>query len=63
SRKISGLWFFFVPLAFQFGVCRQVDFIGRCFSDPYSLALKIHRVTSINFQVSARLGWLAQSAI
>ncbi|MCU8382751.1 hypothetical protein M2G43_21645, partial [Vibrio vulnificus] len=58
-------WFmvFFVPSAFQFGVCRQVDFIGRCFSDTYSLALKIQSVASINCRVSARLGRLAQSEI
>ncbi|EMJ7188869.1 DUF3265 domain-containing protein [Vibrio vulnificus] len=40
SRKISGLWFFFVPFTFQFGVFRQVGFFERCFSDTYSLALK-----------------------
>ncbi|RZR34080.1 hypothetical protein D8T59_21585 [Vibrio vulnificus] len=60
---MSGLWFFFVPSAFQFGVCRQVRFFGRCFSDTYSLALKIQRVASINFRASARLGRLAQSEI
>ncbi|MBE3659067.1 hypothetical protein BOO92_20610 [Vibrio navarrensis] len=49
--------------AFEFGVSRQVGFIGRCFSDTYSLALKIQSVASINFQVSSRLWWLAQSAI
>ncbi len=49
--------------AFQFGVCRQVGFFERCFSDTYSLALKIHSVASINIQVSARLGRLAQSEI
>ncbi|WP_206604305.1 hypothetical protein, partial [Vibrio vulnificus] len=62
-NKISGLWFFFVPLADWFCACRQVDFIGRCFSDTYSLALKIQRIASINFRVSTRLGWLAQPAI
>ncbi|MEK0272668.1 hypothetical protein WM008_23970, partial [Vibrio vulnificus] len=54
---------FFVPSVDWFFACRQVDFIGRCFSDTYSLALKIHSVASINFQVSARLGRLAQSEI
>ncbi|MCU8291390.1 hypothetical protein OC525_22970, partial [Vibrio vulnificus] len=62
-RKISWLWFFFVPLAFQFGVCRQVGFCERCFSDTHSLALEIQRIASFNCRVSARLGWLAQSAI
>ncbi|HHE1265369.1 TPA: hypothetical protein ACN35S_004543, partial [Vibrio parahaemolyticus] len=60
---ISGLWVFFAPLAFLFGACRQVAFCERCFSDTYSLALEIRRIASINFQVSARLGHLAQSAI
>ncbi len=55
--------FLFAPLAFQFGACRQVAFCERYFSDTYSLALKIQRVALINFQVSARLRWLAQSAI
>ncbi|HFQ5215237.1 TPA: hypothetical protein ACGUW3_003801, partial [Vibrio vulnificus] len=50
--KISGLWFFFVPSAFQFCVCRQASLFERCFSDTYSLALKIQSVTSINFRVS-----------
>ncbi|WP_206604797.1 hypothetical protein, partial [Vibrio vulnificus] len=63
QNKISGLWFFFVPLADWFCARRQVSFSGRCFSDTYSLALKIQRVASINFRASARLGWLAQSAI
>ncbi len=53
--------FFFVPLADWFGACRQVGFIGRCFLDIYSLALEIRRIASINFQVSAKLGHLAQS--
>ncbi|EOW2513552.1 hypothetical protein ACNPPN_004582, partial [Vibrio parahaemolyticus] len=61
--KISGLWFFFVPLADWFCARRQVDFIGRGFPDTYSLALKIQRVASISFRVSTRLGQLAQSAI
>ncbi|EOW0798977.1 hypothetical protein ACN2LU_004544, partial [Vibrio vulnificus] len=61
--KISGLWFFFVPSAFQFCVCRQASFFERCFSDTYSLALKIQSVASINFRVSARLGRLVQSEI
>ncbi|WP_206605427.1 hypothetical protein, partial [Vibrio vulnificus] len=60
--KISSLWFFSVPSAFQFCVCRQVGFFERCFSDSYSLALKIQRVASINFRVSAMLGG-AQSEI
>ncbi|HFQ5452867.1 TPA: hypothetical protein ACGUOS_004409, partial [Vibrio vulnificus] len=63
SRKISGLWFFFVPSAFQFGVCRQVGFSERCFLDTYSLALEFLRVASVNFRVSARLWRLAQSEI
>ncbi len=54
---------FFVPLADRFGAGRQVGFSGRCFPDTYSLALKIQRVASINFQVIERLGGLAQSAI
>ncbi|MCU8111904.1 hypothetical protein M2H39_22270, partial [Vibrio vulnificus] len=62
-RKISGLWFFFVPSAFQFGVYRQVGFLERCFSDSYSLALEIQRIASINFGASVRLGRLAQSEI
>ncbi|WP_218001581.1 hypothetical protein, partial [Vibrio vulnificus] len=57
------LWFFFAPSAFQFCVCRQVGFSGRCFLDTYSLALEIQRVASINFWASARLGRLAQSEI
>ncbi|MGR3096097.1 hypothetical protein, partial [Vibrio vulnificus] len=60
---ISGLWFFFVPLAFQFGVFRQVGFFERCFSDTYSLPLKTLSIASINCWVSARLGRLAQSEI
>ncbi|EGR2216478.1 hypothetical protein DZF72_02000 [Vibrio parahaemolyticus] len=60
---MSWLWFFFVPSAFQFGVCRQVGFSGRCFSDTYSLALEVQRIASMNFWASARLGWLAQSEI
>ncbi len=63
SNKISGLWFFFVPSAFQFGVCRQVGSSGRCFPDTYSLALKTLRIASINSRASARLGRLAQSEI
>ncbi|WP_446322209.1 hypothetical protein, partial [Vibrio vulnificus] len=63
SRKVSGLWFLFVPSAFQFGVFRQVGFSGRCFPDINSLALKIQRVASINFRVSARLERLTQSEI
>ncbi|WP_206604926.1 hypothetical protein, partial [Vibrio vulnificus] len=66
-RKISGLWFFFAPSAFQFGVCRQVGCFERCFercfSDINSLALKILSVASINFRAIARLGRLAQSEI
>ncbi len=54
---------FFAPSVDWFFACRQVDFIARCFSDTYSLALKIHSVASINFQASARLGRLAQSEI
>ncbi|EGR1072263.1 hypothetical protein EFU51_18230 [Vibrio cholerae] len=61
--KISGLWFFFVPVACEFCACRQVDFSGRYFPDTYSLALEIQSVASINFQVGARLGRLAQSEI
>ncbi|ASC60173.1 hypothetical protein FORC37_p048 (plasmid) [Vibrio vulnificus] len=49
--------------AFQFGVCRQVGFFERCFSDTFSLALKTLSVASINFRISARLGRLAQSEI
>ncbi|TON62312.1 hypothetical protein CGH54_07495 [Vibrio parahaemolyticus] len=60
---MSWLWFFFVPSAFQFGVCRQVGFSGRCFLDSNSWALKTMSIASINFRVSARLGWLAQSEI
>ncbi|MCU8111897.1 hypothetical protein M2H39_22235, partial [Vibrio vulnificus] len=62
-RKISWLWFFFVPSDFQFGVCRQVGFLERCFSDIYSLVLEIQRVASINFRVSARSERLTQSEI
>ncbi len=43
------LLFFFVPLAFQFCVCRQVGSIGRCFPDTCSLALEIQSVASVNF--------------
>ncbi|MGR2957340.1 hypothetical protein, partial [Vibrio vulnificus] len=57
------LWFFFVPSADCFCVYRQVGFIGRCFPDTYSLALKIQRIASISFQASARLGQLAQSEL
>ncbi|EPT2695011.1 hypothetical protein ACVP1L_004250, partial [Vibrio vulnificus] len=49
--------------ACQFGVCRQVGFCGRYFLDIHSWALKIQRVASINFRVSARLGRVAQSEI
>ncbi|MGR3150660.1 hypothetical protein, partial [Vibrio vulnificus] len=63
SRKISELWFFFVPLAFQFCVCRQVGSIGRCFPDTCSLALEIQSVASVNFRASASLGRLAQSEV
>ncbi|MCR9706902.1 hypothetical protein, partial [Vibrio cholerae] len=61
--KSVAYGFFFAPLAFLFGVCRQVAFCERCFSDTYSLALESQRVASINSQVSTKLGWLAQSAI
>ncbi|HFQ5254430.1 TPA: hypothetical protein ACGUW9_004471, partial [Vibrio vulnificus] len=61
--KISGLWFLFVPSAFQSCVCRQAGFFERCFSDTYSLALEIQRIASINFRASARLGQLTQSEI
>ncbi|MFQ4134669.1 hypothetical protein, partial [Vibrio vulnificus] len=60
-QKISGLWFFFVPSADWFCVCRQVGFSGRCFPDINSLALEIQRIASINSQASARLGRLARS--
>ncbi|MGL0962129.1 hypothetical protein ACSTD9_22120 [Vibrio vulnificus] len=63
SRKVSGLWFLFVPSAFQFGVFRQVGFSGRCFPDINSLALEIQRIASINFWASARLGQLAHLEI
>ncbi|HFQ5409769.1 TPA: hypothetical protein ACGVBB_004585, partial [Vibrio vulnificus] len=62
-RKISGLYLFFVPSADCFCAYRQVGFSGRCFPDTYSLALKIQRIASINSQLSARLGRLAQSEI
>ncbi|WP_206604835.1 hypothetical protein, partial [Vibrio vulnificus] len=52
---------FFAPSDFQSGVCRQVGFFERCFSDSYSLALEIQRIALINFWASARLGRLAQS--
>ncbi|EOK5726543.1 hypothetical protein ACM6U3_004479, partial [Vibrio vulnificus] len=58
-----GLWFFFAPSAFQFGVCRQVGCFERCFSDINSLALKILSVASFYFRASARLVRLAQSEI
>ncbi len=61
--KISGLWFFFVPVACEFRACRQVDFSGRYFPDTCSLALEIQRIASINIRVSARLGRLAQSEV
>ncbi len=64
--KSVGYGFFFVPSAFQFGVCRQVAFFERCFSDSYSLALEIQRIASITFWPSARLGqggWLNQKSI
>nr|BBE38867.1 conserved hypothetical protein [Vibrio vulnificus] len=54
---------FFVPSNFQSGVCRQVGFCERCFSDTYSLALKTLCVASIDFRRSARLGRLAQTEI
>ncbi|HFQ4994830.1 TPA: hypothetical protein ACGUUK_004629, partial [Vibrio vulnificus] len=59
----SVVYGFFVPAAGWFRVCRQVSFIGCCFSDTYSLALKIQRVASINFRSGAKLGRLAYSAI
>ncbi len=37
--------------------------LGAVFWTFISLALEIRRIASINFQVSARLGRLAQSAI
>ncbi|MGL0992755.1 hypothetical protein ACSTET_23320, partial [Vibrio vulnificus] len=61
--KISGLWFFFVPVACEFCACRQVDFSGRYFPGTYSLALEIQSVASINFRASVRLGRLAQSEV
>ncbi len=54
---------FFVPSAGCFCAYRQVGFIGCCFLDTYSLALKIQSVASVNFRVSARLGKLAQSKL
>ncbi len=61
--KSVAYGFFFFPLAFQFGGCRQVGFLERCFSDTYSLALEIQRVASVNCWVSARLGRLTQSEV
>ncbi len=43
--------------------CWQVGFSRRCFPDTHSLALETRRIASINFQVSTRLGRLAQSEI
>ncbi len=54
---------FFVPSTFWFCARRQVGFSGRYFLDTYSLALEVQRIASINSQLSARLGGLAQSAI
>ncbi|AUL95690.1 hypothetical protein FORC54_1545 [Vibrio vulnificus] len=51
------------PLLFSFVFVGKPFFFERCFSDTYSLALKIQSVASINFRVSARLGRLAQSEI
>ncbi len=63
QNKISGLWFFFVPLADWFCACRQVGFIGRYFLDINSLALETQINASISFRVNARLGQLAQSEL
>nr|AFJ22778.1 hypothetical protein VAR2-1 [Vibrio alginolyticus] len=52
--------FFSVPLVDWLCAHRQVSFIGRCFLDINSLALKIRRVASFGYSVSARLGRLAQ---
>ncbi|ADV86339.1 hypothetical protein VVMO6_01317 [Vibrio vulnificus MO6-24/O] len=51
------------PQFFSFVFVGKLAFLSAFFSDTYSLALEIQRIASINFQVSARLGWLAQSAI
>ncbi|ADV86430.1 hypothetical protein VVMO6_01408 [Vibrio vulnificus MO6-24/O] len=61
--KSVGYGFSLFPQLFWFCARRQVGFSGRYFSDTYSLALKIQRIASINFQVSARLGRLAQSEL
>ncbi|MGR3096279.1 hypothetical protein ABMY03_22165, partial [Vibrio vulnificus] len=54
---------FLCSLSFSVLCLSAVGFFERCFPDTYSLALKILRVASIDFRVSARLGGLAQLAI
>ncbi|MCX8905690.1 hypothetical protein NOK69_25170 [Vibrio parahaemolyticus] len=61
--KNQWVMVFLCFLSFWFCARRQVGFSGRCFLDTYSLALEIHRVASINFRASARLGRLVQSEI
>ncbi|MGR2943638.1 hypothetical protein, partial [Vibrio vulnificus] len=61
--KNQWLWFFFVPSADWFYVCRQVGICERCLPDINSLALEVQRIASINLQASARLGRFAQSEI
>ncbi|EPF3150063.1 TPA: hypothetical protein ACN37W_004766, partial [Vibrio parahaemolyticus] len=61
--KSVGYGFSLFPWLISFVFVGKLVFFERCFSDTYSLALKIQRVASINFRVSARLGRFAQSEI
>ncbi len=51
------------PRLIGFVLVGKLTSLGAVFLDTYSLALKIHRVASINLRASARLGRLAQSEI
>ncbi|MCU8146456.1 hypothetical protein M2H34_21580, partial [Vibrio vulnificus] len=51
------------PWLIGFVVVGKSVSLGAVFLDTYSLALENRRIASINFQVSARLGRLAQSAV
>ncbi len=60
-QKISGLWSFFVPLACEFFVSRQVAFSGRCFPDNYSLVRKFRELPQSVFgQARCWFSWLNQ---
>ncbi len=58
--KSVAYGFSLFPQLFGCVLVGKLASVGAIFLDTYSLALKIRRIASINFRVSARLGPLAQ---